>query len=101
MSSRPFGGVDPFYSEHAHKARIPHRCAECAGDVPARATYTKITVRLVKRGPILAFDVCDGCLAWGQALHAAPGGHWELGLLWDCVLTYCREVLGYDPKRQR
>jgi hypothetical protein len=99
--TRPFGGIEPFYSEHIHTARIAHTCTECAGTVPPRAKYTKVTHRLVKRGPIATFDICEACLAWGQALHNAPGGFWELGSLWFCIATYCRDFLGYDPERQR
>lgn len=91
----------PFYSEHQHTARVPHRCAECAHEIPRRSRYTKVVRRERRAGPIDTFDICATCLAWGQALHAAPHGFWRLGLLWTCIRDYCRDVLGYDPHEAR
>lgn len=85
-----------FYSEHSHKCRVSRPCSECGEAIRKGESYTKIVSR-TDGGPILTVDVCESCLAWGQALHVL-GGFWLLGSLWRrSIPAYCIEVLGYDP----
>lgn len=91
-----------FFSKAHRRARKEHKCIECEAAIRPGDVYLKLSGKNDRY--MWAENVCATCEAWAEAFFAAErehcGGHdggWLIGHLWDDIVDFVRDHLGYDP----
>jgi hypothetical protein len=92
-----------FYNEVTPRARKPYKCYECDASIAVGDRYVRVNMGF--DGTAETYKVCVTCRDVSRALVDAEkrecdghSGGWVIGALWDDVLEFVREHLGYDPE---